>query len=173
MDPYVRVCRNLGRAGVRHLIVGAFGVNLYARDVGQVITTADLDLLIPARLTSLVKALKTLRRLRFKLEAGGEPLPDLDPVVLKGVLRSRANVRAFRKGAQVDLALKIAGGQFGRFWKRRRRFIVDGVQLQVGSLADLIRSKQMAGRAKDRLFLEAFRSVLKDLLQRESHRGAR
>jgi hypothetical protein len=168
MDPYVRASRHLARAGVRHLIIGAFGVNLYARDAGQIITTADCDLLIPARLSALAKALKTLRRLGFKLEAGGEPLPTLDPVIVHGILRSRANVRAFRKGAQIDLALRIAGGTFGRFWKNRRTFVVEGVRLQVGSLADLIRSKQAAGRPKDRLFLGVFRSVLKDMLRRES-----
>src|SRR5437879_911638 len=48
MDPYVEVCTRLEAAGVRYLVVGAFGINLYAGQVGVVITTADCDLMIPA-----------------------------------------------------------------------------------------------------------------------------
>lgn len=171
MDPYVEVCARFEAAGLRYLIVGAFGINLYAGQVGLVITTGDCDLLIPADVASLSTALRTLRDLHFSLEAGDEPLPDEDPVVLAGIVRARACVRASREDARIDLPLEISGASFDALWSSHRRFSVEGTTLRVAPLGDLIRSKQLAGRPKDRAFLEAHRAALEEMLRRDDDAG--
>jgi hypothetical protein len=48
MDPYVEVFKQFAEEGIRYVIVGVFGINFYARQAGQIITTADCDILVPA-----------------------------------------------------------------------------------------------------------------------------
>jgi hypothetical protein len=169
VDPYVEACARLEKAGVRYLIVGAFGINLYAGQVGVVITTADCDVMIPPDVRVLTKAVRALRKLGFSMEAGGDPLPDEDPAVLGGIVRARACVRAIRPDARIDLPLEISGASFDSLWSEHRRFNVEGATLRVGPLAALVRSKQLAGRPKDRAFLEAHRAALDEILRREIH----
>ena len=44
MDPYVEVCKHFEEEGVHYVIVCVFGINFYAGQAGQVITTADCDI---------------------------------------------------------------------------------------------------------------------------------
>ena len=48
-------------------------------------------------------------------------------------------------------------------WSRRRTFIIDGVEIPVASLADIVQSKADAGREKDRLFLATHEDALQQL----------
>ncbi len=157
MNPYIRVCRALEQAGVRYVIVGAFGIILQAEDPSTVISTADCDLMIPPDPKSVSKAVVTLRKMGFTLEAGGEPV-DPDPTLIAGIVRARARIRGVKGTTQIDLALEIAGYDFGTLWRRQRKLKADGIMVRVGPIDALIRSKELAGRPKDKLFLELFRS---------------
>jgi hypothetical protein len=53
-------------------------------------------------------------------------------------------------------------------WLRRRVFIVDGVNVPVAPLKDLVISKAKAGREKDRLFLATHKDALKQFQRTES-----
>lgn len=163
--PYAEVCRRLRLARVPYVIVGVFGASLHAQRAGLVVTTADCDILLPADVKVLGRANRVLRGLGFELEAGVEPLPDDDPVVLAGVVRARACLRAFREKAQVDLPLQIAGYEFADLWPKRRRFRLQGVEVNVASLEHILRSKELAGRPKDRLFLATYKDALEQLLR--------
>jgi len=168
MDAYVEVCKRFAEEGVRYVIVGVFGINFYAQEVGEIVTTADCDILIPAEFPILRKALQLLADMEFALEAGGEPLPTLDPVILKGILRARAVVRADRDDARVDLCTRIAGVRFSELWENRRVFVLEGVNIHVGRLQQLIKSKRTANRPKDELFLEQHKEVIQSMLRRRS-----
>ncbi len=165
MHAYVEICGLLEKARVPYVIVGAFGVNLYAERAGLVITTMDCDFLLPMDAAALSKALGTLHEQGYELEAGGEPFLHEDPDLIQGVLRARANIVARKQGAQADLALEIAGCDFPSLWKRHRKFKVEGGVMRVAPLEDILRSKEMAGRPKDRLFLETYRDALEKLLR--------
>ena len=39
MDPYAEVCKRFEDQHIRYLVVGVFGINFYARQAGQIITT--------------------------------------------------------------------------------------------------------------------------------------
>jgi hypothetical protein len=164
VDPYVRACRDLEEAGVRYIIVGAFGVDLYARDAGCIIRTLDCDLLLPADPVVLGLAVAVLKKLGYSMQAGGEPV-DQDPELLRGIVRARGCIRAVRKGARIDLPLQIEGCRFQALWKKHRRIEVGGVRLRVAPLRDILRSKKLANRPKDRLFLAAYQDALRQLLE--------
>ena len=166
MDPYIEVCKRFADDGIRYVIVGVFGINFYARQAGEIITTADCDILVPADFPVFRKALQLLAAMEFGLQAGSEPLPDFDPVVLKGILRARAVVRADRADARVDLCTRIAGVRFSELWKNRREFVLEGVNINVGRLQHLIKSKRAANRPKDELFLEQHKDAIQSMLGR-------
>lgn len=169
MHAYVEVCCLLGKARVPYVIVGAFGVNLYAERAGLVVSTLDCDFLLPPDAGALARALDALQAHGYDFEAGGEPfLPD--PELLQGVVRARANIVARKQGIQIDLALEIAGCDFPSLWKRRRRFKVESAVMCVAPLEDILRSKKLAGRPKDRLFLETYRDALEKLLRSDSRK---
>jgi hypothetical protein len=168
MDPYIEVCKKFAENGIRYVIVGVFGINFYARQAGEIITTADCDILIPAEFPIFRKALQLLAAMEFALQAGGEPLPDLDPVVLKGILRARAVVRADRADARIDLCTRIAGVRFSDLWKNRREFVLEGVNINVGQLQQLIKSKRAANRPKDELFLEQYKEAIQSMLRQRT-----
>jgi len=119
----------------------------------------------------LRRALEVLGTLGFTFEAGGEPLPDLDPLVLAGIVRARAVVRARRTDARIDLPLQAAGVNFDSMWAEQRRLMVENVALRVGPLRMLIRSKQVADRPKDRAFLAAYHATLEEMLRRDEDLG--
>lgn len=166
MDPYVEVCRRLEDESVQYLIVGVFGINFYSQQAGQIITTADCDVLLPAEFATLEKALATLWHMGFTLEAGGEPLPELDPSTLKGILRARAVVCAERPDARIDVCTQIAGATFQTLWRSHREFVVEETPIRVGPLQGLVKSKRRADRPKDRLFLEQHKEIIDSLLRR-------
>jgi hypothetical protein len=164
VDPYIRVCRELEKARVRYVIVGAFGANLYARDAGCVITTQDCDLLLPPDAVALNRAIGVLRKLGFALEAGGEPV-DQDPDLIRGIVRALACVRAAKNNVRIDLPLQIAGCSFTSLWARHRRVKLGRFAVRVAPLRDILRSKKLADRPKDRLFLALWEDALKQLLE--------
>jgi hypothetical protein len=106
--------------------------------------------------------------MEFELQAGGEPLPNLDTVILKGILRARAVVRADRADARVDICTRIAGVRFSELWKKRRQFMLEGVKINVGQLEQLIKSKRTANRPKDELFLEQHKESIQSMLRRRT-----
>jgi hypothetical protein len=172
MDPYIDLCRRFENAGIRYLIIGVFGINFYAEQVGQVVTTGDCDILVPAELSTLRKALRTLITMRFVLQAGNEPLPKPDRTLVQGILRARAVVRAERPDARVDLCTQIAGTGFQKLWETHREFVVEGVRIRVGRLQDLVKSKRTADRPRDRLFLEQHKEIIENMLRKQM-RGRR
>jgi hypothetical protein len=68
------------------------------------------------------------------------------------------------EGLAVDLSLVMAGFTFARVWRRRRVFRVNGVDVPVARLADIVTSKAAAGRLKDRLFLATHAEALEHLV---------
>lgn len=170
MDPYLRVCRAFEKAGVRYVIVGAFGIIVQTGDRGPILSTEDCDFLLPPDPEMLTNAMRTLRRMGFDLEAGGKALPDQEPDLVAGILRARACVRGKKGRTRVDLPLEIAGYDFKKLWKRHRRIRIAGVTLRVGPIEALLRSKRLANRPKDRAFLEMYLHAARERVGRPRRR---
>jgi len=58
----------------------------------------------------------------------------------------------------------MAGFEFADVWAKRRTFKVQGVDVPVAALSDIVSSKAAAGRPKDQLFLATHEDALRQLL---------
>ncbi|MGQ0553167.1 MAG: hypothetical protein ACT4PU_08090 [Planctomycetota bacterium] len=171
MDPYVVAWRVLRQLGLPYLVIGAYGVNLFVTHMGRKINTQDCDILLSRDADNLRQVLEALAAEGFTFHAGGERLPSPDPVILEGIVRAGACVHATLGQAELDLVLFAAGLDFHELWPRRVRLSVADEVVNVAPLEDLLRSKEAAGRPKDKYFLEVWREVLDEALQREQRRG--
>ena len=70
----------------------------------------------------------------------------------------------------IELLLEISGYPFSEMERDAVTFSAQGVPIRVGKLRKLLRSKQLAGRPKDRQFLRRQEALWK---QRPAGRGRR
>jgi hypothetical protein len=169
MDPFLRLVRSLGRAGVRFVVIGLSGVNLHARSASELFATQDRDLFIPPHADDALRAWRVSEKLGFELTCGGEPLDrPRDRFLAERVVANRALVRATdHAGLDVDFTLVMAGFEFETVWRERRIFRVESVEVPVARLVHIIESKRRAGREKDRLFFATHSEAIGDLLGSE------
>ena len=156
---------------MRFVVIGVWGINLYARTLLQTFATRDKDLFLPPDPDNLLLAWRAAEEADLELSCGQEPL-DLprDGLVARAVVERRALTRATDGvDLQVDMTLVMGGFDFETVWAERRCFLVEGVAVPVARLTHIARSKALAGRPKDRLFLESHQEVLADLIRR--HEG--
>lgn len=120
--------------------------------------TADVDLFLSPHVENLRIALETLARLGFRFEAGGEPFLDTrEERSLAQIVRSGTRVSAIHDTAgELDLMRSIAGFGFEELRSHASRFTLADTEILVGNLEQLLRSKEVADRPKDREFLRAF-----------------
>jgi len=167
-SPFREALAALARAGVDFVLVGVGGINFYARDASEVVRTVDLDVLIRRRVEALRAALEALGAAGFAFEAGGAPFLDAaDESVLARIVESGANLAAVGRGARIDLMLSMTGFGFEELATDAERFRLGDVEVSVGRLEKLLRSKELAGRAKDREFLRLFAARLRQDAERE------
>ncbi|HTE06533.1 MAG TPA: hypothetical protein VK824_10075 [Planctomycetota bacterium] len=173
MDPYVIVCRALKDAGVPFLVIGAFGINLHAIEMGKGVVTHDLDLLLPARSEPLAHAFRSLAQAGATFTWMGESLPIPNEWLLADLVRARACIKVTLGLGEIDLVLLAAGLDFDELWPRREARTLGTLSVDTIPLVDLLRSKAAANRSKDRFFLEIWREQLGEMLQADERRRAR
>jgi len=166
MDPFARFAQTLLATQLRFVVIGVFGANYYARSGGTIFTTQDQDLFLPPDPANLVRAWQACDEASLSLWAGDEPLDiPRDLRLATAVVERRAGTTATGdEGLQVDLSLVMAGFDFDDVWARRRSFKVDGVDIPVARLTDIVTSKANVGREKDRLFLATHEEALRQLM---------
>ncbi len=169
MDPFARLVQALHARQVRFVVIGVSGVNFYARSGGSLFATQDQDLFLPLDADNMLRAWQACTDVGHSLWVGDEPLDSpRDPQLARAVVERRAATTATSDpDQQVDLSFVMAGCDFDDVWSRRRTFLVDGVEIPVARLTDIVTSKVNAGREKDRLFLATHEHALGELLQRE------
>jgi hypothetical protein len=165
LEPFPQLIRALLKAKVRFVLIGIAGVNYFAEAAGLLFTTQDRDLFLPPDPRNALRAWKTCRAEGLELWCGDEPLgKPMDAVLAKGVVTRRALVRGQGNGLLVDLTLVMAGFEFEEVWAKRRTFKVQGIDVPVAALSDIVASKAAAGRPKDQLFLATHEDALRQLL---------
>ncbi|HEX6812503.1 MAG TPA: hypothetical protein VF384_12835 [Planctomycetota bacterium] len=168
MIPFVDACRALIRDGVRFVVIGVWGANYYARSAGTTLATLDLDAFLPLDAHNLVLAWKACQSVGCTLWAGDEPLGPPTLELAEAVVARRALTTAVDDtGAEIDLTLTMTGFSFAEVDAAKASFLVDGVSVPVARLAHIVRSKMLAGRPKDQLFLTSHRTLLDRLMRRE------
>lgn len=157
------VLRVLNVHGVRYVVIGGFAAILH----GSPTVTQDVDVTPQSSTENLQRLADALRELRARIRTDAEPegLPfDASGESLRG-LRMLSLVTA--NGA-FDISVEPSGTQgYPDLRQDAVLMRIDDVEFFVASLADVIRSKEAAGRAKDRLVLPLLRELL-DRQQRES-----
>jgi len=171
-EPFARLTHELGKRRVRYVLIGVSAVNLYARSAGLLFTTDDRDMFVPTDPENALRAWRACEAAGFALWCGEEPLGrPLDRFLAEQVVARRALVRGQLRDVVVDLSFVMAGFDFEDVWARRRRFRVQGIEVPVAALSDIVRSKAAVGRPKDRLFLAAHEDALRQLLGERSEDG--
>lgn len=168
-DPVLVLVKAFHAHGVRFVGIGVWSANLYGHDTGMLFGTEDCDLLLPPDPENEREAWLAARSAGFALEALGEPLGDpLDSVLAERVVERRALVSAVSPDRfRVDLSLVMSGYTFDEVWAARRVFEIDGITIPTAALEHIVRSKALAGRPKDRLFLATHAEALRRAMGRD------
>lgn len=165
-DP-IAILAALGAHDVSYVVIGAFAATLY----GSPIATGDADI-TPARdaenLARLAAALRAMDARVWAASGPGGLAFDCSPEML-----DRAEVwNLVTAHGRLDISFVPSGTRgYGDLAREARVYDVAGVRVPVASLADVIRSKEAAGREKDRAVLPALRRLL-DELERRGEPGA-
>lgn len=166
-DPYRAVVKEFSWRGVRYVVVGMSGINYYARNPAETFATLDYDLFLDPTLSNVEKALQGLGRLGFTVGTSAGPLNEAE---VTRIVRDRVTlVASTPDGVTIELLLEISGYAFSDLAKDAATFTVRGVPIRVGRLAKLLKSKQLAGRPKDRHFLQRYRTILEGESRRSLH----
>lgn len=158
MTDFAGLIRLLTEAEVEFVVIGGLAVISH----GHVRATVDLDVCYartPENHARLVRALSTL-----KPHLRGAP-PELPFLWDAQTLRNGLNFTLTTTMGDLDLLGEVTGlGGYGDVVLNADSIDLYGARVRILSLADLIRSKAAAGRAKDLVDLEALRA-----LEREAH----
>lgn len=165
-DP-VRMLSALTKEKVRFVLIGGMAAVLHG-DVG---VTIDLDVVPDREAANLERLAKALRRLGARIRTEGEPegLAFDCSAAFFGNLSPDSIVNMTTQAGDLDVTFCPSGTQ--GFQDLRRDAIeieaAADLHIMVSSLADVIRSKEAAGREKDRLALPRLRRLLDRLRQDE------
>jgi hypothetical protein len=147
----------LERHEVRYVVIGGLAAELH----GSPYITRDVDVTPSRERDNFVKLAAALRELEAKLR-----VPDLDyPVEVpldEHSFDQGTTWTYVTKHGYLDIAL-LPDGTRGYEDLRRaatRERLTDTLEVSVAALADVIRSKEAAGREKDRAVLPILRQVL-------------
>jgi hypothetical protein len=154
--------RSLNEHQVQFVLIGGLAATLY----GSPHPTYDVDITpedSPENLGRLSAALRALdARIRIEGIPGGLPF-DHDATSLARMTVLNLITRA----GDLDIAMHPAGVETFAEWNAHATdLVVLGVPLRVASLDEIVRSKEAAGREKDRAALPLLRE-LRDRLRRE------
>ena len=166
--PLSPLARELGRRGVRYLLIGVSGANLYGPSGQAVFTTEDIDLFLPLDADNLVPAWGACEDSGLELWLSDEPLDrPRDRWLAERMVERRALTRVTGPNdLLVDLTLVMKGFDFETVWDARRDFLIDGVPVPTARLLHIVESKHATGRDKDKLFLATHLDALQQLLRK-------
>jgi hypothetical protein len=154
-DP-TEIVRVLEANAVRYVLIGGMAATIYGADY----VTGDVDI-TPAKdaenLTRLSTALHDLdARIRVADEPEGLPYDHT-----ANSLASAAVWNLVTRVGDLDIAFIPSGTQgYGDLRRDAVTVLIHDVAVPVASLADVVRSKEAAGRDKDRLALPMLRRLL-------------
>lgn len=139
--------QSLVRHGVRFVIIGGLAGNAH----GSTTITSDLDVCYARHLTDLERLAAVLRELKVTLRGADRDLPfQIDARTLQNGL----NFTFSTEFGAFDCLGDASGYTFDVLAPNAHRAVIDGVDVLIASLDDLIRMKRAAGRLKDLVEIE-------------------
>jgi hypothetical protein len=156
------VIRVLHQHHVRFVLIGGLAATLH----GSAHPTFDVDITPEDSLENLARLSAALRALNARIRVEGIP-GGLPFEHTAKSLAAMAVLNLVTRAGDLDIAMHPAGIQTFAEWNAHATdLVVLGVPVRVAGLDDIIRSKEAAGRDKDRLALPLLR-VLRDRLRRD------
>lgn len=158
-----QILRALEAHHVRYVVIGAIA----AIAAGAPILTTDLDVTPARSQENLERLALALRDLDAKLRTPSDPQGIPFPIEADMLATADSWTLTTRAGA-LDLAFSPAGTQgYDDFRRSACLERIAGVSVAVAALADVIRSKEAAGREKDSMQLPILRRALEQVRGRE------
>lgn len=155
-DP-VRVLRHLNDAGVRYIVIGGVAANL----LGSPTVTADVDICYALDRPNLEALARVLAALNARLRGTDRGLPfRLDAKTLL----AGDSFTFVTDAGDVDVLATPAGTRgFDDLVRAATRMDIDGLQVLVADIDDLIRMKLAAARPKDLIEAEVLGALREEL----------
>jgi hypothetical protein len=152
----IELFRKLARHDVRYVLIGGLAATLH----GSPLTTADVDICPSTAPSNLKRLAAALSEMRARIYSDREP--DGIELVSDGESLSRVEIwNLVTEFGRLDISYQPAGTQGYEDLRRDAvEFELDGVVVAAASLADVIRSKEAAGRERDRQALPTLRRLL-------------
>ncbi|CAN5703495.1 hypothetical protein BH18ACT17_BH18ACT17_07970 [soil metagenome] len=146
----------LDRHGVRYVLIGGLAAVLH----GASHVTTDVDVVPEEAKHNLERLSAALKELGARIRVTGEP----EGVPFDHSAGSLARVRVWNLQTDLgglDLNFEPSGTRgYDDLTRDASAMLVRGVSVSVASLADVIRSKEAAGRPRDRAALPGLRELL-------------
>jgi hypothetical protein len=158
-----RMLSVLADEGVQFVLIGGMAAILHG-DVG---VTVDLDVVPDRDAANLERLARALRRLGARIRAAGEPegLAFDCSAEFFGNLSPDSVLNTTTEAGDLDVTFCPSGTQGFRDLRRDAVEVeaAERLHILVASLSDVIRSKEAAGREKDRIALPRLRRLLRRL----------
>jgi hypothetical protein len=146
----------LARHGVRSVLIGGFAGVIH----GSPYVTTDVDVVPDRRPANLERLSAALTELHARVWTPSEP----DGVAFDHDAASLASVVVWNlvtEFGRLDITFEPSGtAGYPDIARDAAHLVILGVEVDVASLADVIRSKEAADREKDRLVLPVLRRLL-------------
>ena len=150
------ILRVLDAHGVRYVLIGGLAAVLH----GASHVTTDVDVVPEDAQANLERLSAALKDLDARIRTSGEP----DGIPFDHSAESLARVRVWNlQTSQGDLDITFQPSGTRGYEDLRKDVVtmdIRGIEVPVASLADVVRSKEAAGRARDRAALPALRELL-------------
>jgi hypothetical protein len=144
-EDYKDMLRAFSAERVKYLLVGAYAMAAH----GYPRSTLDIDFWIMQSPENAAAVLRALQRF-------GVPLNDLTSEDLQ------RNGTIFQIGIaprRIDIITEATGLEFGEAYERSQPVTIEGIEVRIPSIADLIRNKRSTGRTKDLADAEALEAL--------------
>jgi hypothetical protein len=153
-----RILEALNKRKVRHVLIGGFAAVIH----GSPYVTTDLDIVPDGDAENLGRLSAALRDLHARVWTSTEP----GGLAFEHDAESLARVETWSlitDHGRLDVTFRPSGtGGFDDLFRDAVHLTILGHDVDVASLADVIRSKEAAGREKDRLVLPTLRRMLEE-----------
>lgn len=156
LDPE-RILRTLARHDVRFVLIGALAATLQ----GFPLATRDADITPAQDRENLERLAAALRDLEARIYTA--PIPEGLPFDCSAAMLARGEIwNLVTAAGRLDIAFKPSGtAGYDDLAQHAVRVPLYGGTLLAARLEDIVRSKEAAGRPKDRLHVEVMREMLK------------
>ena len=126
--------------GVKYLLIGGYAVIYH----GFPRATGDMDIWIAIDPENARRMVETVREFGFDI-------PDLSPALF---LQDNSMVRMGNVPVRIEILTRVSGVEFEACYGNRVEGEMDGVEVSLISLRDLLANKRASGRHKDLMDVE-------------------